>query len=194
MNFIHSIFLVLQQQLNFEFIQNSIQGLLNIYKTENINSGSSLIQLLEILIILISSPSNSFKIFLPSIINLCLINIWQNISNDINLHHDTIIILLKLFFNILSHRWQYFNDTNILITYGQSDNQSEENIKHRDELIAILEIFGQALLQNDFNIFRQSLQSLEDVNKKWRLYRKLFFKNQLLERFLMALFTVLLQR
>lgn len=195
MNFLHSIFLVLQQQLGSEFIKNSVQKMLHIYTSENINSGPALDQFLEILILVISSPSNSFKTFLPSIINLCLVHVWPNVSVDSNLHHDTILVLLKLFYNIFSHRWQYFNDTTVLmIQQQQQDNNNDEQIKNNHELIAILEIFGQALLQTDVSIFQKSLKSLEDINKKWRLYRKNFFKNHLLERFIMALFTVLQQR
>ncbi|EZA61560.1 Exportin-6 [Ooceraea biroi] len=63
-----------------------------------------------------------------------------------------------------------------------------------EELVAILEAFGQALLQSDVNIFRQSLQSLEQLNIRWRLYQRAVFKVHLLERFLMALFTVLFQQ
>lgn len=67
-------------------------------------------------------------------------------------------------------------------------------MEHRDELVVILEAFGQALLQPDVNIFRQSLQSLEQLNARWRLYQRSLFKSHLLDRFLMALFTVLIQR
>lgn len=90
------------------------------------------------------------------------------------------------------HRWQYFYNTSILRTLGHADE--EESVEHKEELVAILEAFGQALLQPDVNIFRQSLQSLEQLNIRWRLYQRAVFKVHLLERFLMALFTVLFQQ
>lgn len=90
------------------------------------------------------------------------------------------------------HRWQYFYNTSILRTLGHTDE--EESVEHKEELVAILEAFGQALLQPDVNIFRQSLQSLEQLNVRWRLYQRAVFKVHLLERFLMALFTVLFQQ
>lgn len=96
------------------------------------------------------------------------------------------------FRSILTHRWQYFYKTSILRTFGQAD--SDEEVEHKEEFVAILEAFGQALLQPDFNIFRQSLQSLEQLNARWRLYQRSVFKSCLLERFLMALFTILFQR
>lgn len=38
------------------------------------------------------------------------------------------------------------------------------------QLMAVLQVFGQALLQQDINIFKLSLASLEDLNAKWKLY------------------------
>lgn len=90
------------------------------------------------------------------------------------------------------HRWQYFYNTSVLRTLGHPEE--DEPVEHKEELVAILEAFGQALLQSDVNIFRQSLQSLEQLNIRWRLYQRAIFKVHLLERFLMALFTVLFRQ
>lgn len=90
------------------------------------------------------------------------------------------------------HRWQYFYNVSVVRAFGHAER--EEIVENKEELVAILEIFGQALLQPDVNIFRQSLQSLEQLNTRWRLYQREVFKNHLLERFLMALFTVLIQK
>lgn len=90
------------------------------------------------------------------------------------------------------HHWQYFYNSSVLRTFGNPDR--DEPVEHREELVAILEAFGQALLQPDVNIFRQSLQSLEQLNARCRLYQRSIFKSNLLERFLAALFTVLFQR
>lgn len=91
------------------------------------------------------------------------------------------------------HHWQYFYNSSLLMrSFGNPE--AEEPVEHREELVAILEAFGQALLQPDVNIFRQSLQSLEQLNARCRLYQRAIFKSNLLERFLAALFTVLFQR
>lgn len=192
LRFLHSVFSVLQQQLGPEFTQNAVQGMLHIYTRENISAGPALDQLLEILILVVSAPSSAFKAFVPSVTNLCLGQVWPAVGNDLSAHPDTTLVLLKLFHSILMHRWQYFYNTSILRTLGHTDE--EESVEHKEELVAILEAFGQALLQPDVNIFRQSLQSLEQLNVRWRLYQRAIFKVHLLERFLMALFTVLFQQ
>ncbi|KAK0179050.1 hypothetical protein PV327_007876 [Microctonus hyperodae] len=192
MSFLNATFMVLQQQLGAEFTQNAVQGMLHIYTRENITAGPALDQLLEILILVVSAPSSAFKVFVPSITALCLGQVWPAIGSDLNSHPDTTLVLLRLFHSILNHRWQYFYNTSILRTFGHPEG--DEPVEHRDELVVILEAFGQALLQPDVNIFRQSLQSLEQLNARWRLYKRSLFKSHLLDRFLMALFTVLIQR
>nr|XP_031828548.1 exportin-6-B isoform X2 [Nomia melanderi] len=192
LSFIHSVFSVLQQQLGPEFTQNAVQGMLHIYTRENISAGPALDQLLEILILVVSAPSSAFKAFVPSVTSLCLGQVWPAVGTDLSAHPDTTLVLLKLFHSILMHRWQYFYNTSVLRTLGHTDE--EESVEHKEELVAILEAFGQALLQPDVNIFRQSLQSLEQLNVRWRLYQRAIFKVHLLERFIMALFTVLFQQ
>ncbi|XP_015597326.1 exportin-6-B isoform X2 [Cephus cinctus] len=193
LGFLHAAFRVLQQQLGPEFTQNAVQGMLHIYTRENISAGPALEQLLEILILVVSAPSNAFKAFVPSVTGLCLGHVWPAVGNNLSAHPDTTLVLLRLLYSILMHRWQYFYDASVLRTFGQHD--TDEPLEHKkEELVAILEAFGQALLQPDVNIFRQSLQSLEQLNGRWRLYQRSVFKDHLLERFLMALFTVLFQR
>ncbi|KAL6260200.1 hypothetical protein P5V15_007735 [Pogonomyrmex californicus] len=192
LSFLHSAFSVLQQQLGPEFMQNAVQGMLQLYTRENISAGPALDQLLEILILVVSAPSNAFKAFVPSVTNLCLGQVWPAVGSNLSAHPDTTLVLLKLFHSILMHRWQYFYNTSVLRTLGHPEE--DEPVKHKEELVAILEAFGQALLQSDVNIFRQSLQSLEQLNIRWRLYQRAVFKVHLLERFLMALFTVLFQQ
>ncbi|XP_020297915.1 exportin-6-B [Pseudomyrmex gracilis] len=192
LSFLHSAFSVLQQQLGPEFMQNAVQGMLQLYTRENISAGPALVQLLEILILVVSAPSNAFKAFVPSVTSLCLGQVWPAVGNNLSEHPDTTLVLLKLFHSILMHRWQYFYNTSVLRTLGYPDE--DEPVEHKEELVAILEAFGQALLQSDVNIFRQSLQSLEQLNIRWRLYQRVVFKVHLLERFLMALFTVLFQQ
>ncbi|XP_012277726.1 exportin-6-A [Orussus abietinus] len=192
LTFLHATFLVLQEQLGPEFTQNAVQGILHIYTRENISAGPALDQFLEILILVVSAPSNAFKAFVPSVIGLCLGRIWPLLSNDLSAHPDTTLVLLRLFHSILMHRWQYFYNASVLRTFGHPD--SDEPVAHKEEIVAIIEAFGQALLQPDVNIFRQSLLSLEHLNSRWRLYQRSIFNNDFLERFLMALFTVLFQR
>lgn len=96
------------------------------------------------------------------------------------------------FCSILLHQWQYYFNISVIQKFESSNE--EDLVQHKDELVNILEIFGHALLQSDVNIFRQSLQSLEQLNSKWGLYKRDIFKNRLLHRFVSTLFTILLQR
>lgn len=75
------------------------------------------------------------------------------------------------------HRWQYFYTSQVRLGYspGASDSSGAsetESLHNKEQLLSILQAFGQALLQPDINVFRLSLASLEHLNNKWKLYHK----------------------
>lgn len=53
--------------------------------------------------------------------------------------------------------------------------QEPDSPQQPELLLAVLQVFGQALLQPDINTFRTSLLALEDLNTKWKLYHKVRF-------------------
>lgn len=60
---------------------------------------------------------------------------------------------------------------------GHSPGCSEMNLapdspQQPEQLLAVLQVFGQSLLQPDINTFRTSLAAIEDLNSKWKLYHK----------------------
>lgn len=81
-------------------------------------------------------------------------------------------------FSILLHRWQYFYISQVRLGYSPGCSESEigpETLQHSEQLLCIFEVFGQALLQHDLNIFRTALAALENLNNKWKLYYKVYF-------------------
>lgn len=64
--------------------------------SEHLCTGSALDQFLEILLCIVSAP-NVDKSFIPSIINLCLVNVWPAISSDLGGRQDTVLVMLRLF-------------------------------------------------------------------------------------------------
>lgn len=78
-------------------------------------------------------------------------------------------------FSILSHRWQYFYISQVRLGYSPGCSETEigpETPQHSEQFLCVLEVFGQALLQQDLNIFRIGLAAIEDLNNKWKLYQK----------------------
>lgn len=51
-------------------------------------------------------------------------------------------------------------------------DEGEPPVQHKDQLLRILRVFGNCLLQNDPATFRLSLESLEKLNTKHKLYHK----------------------
>lgn len=102
-------------------------------------------------------------------------------------------------YSIMHHRWQFFYTSQVRLGYspGASDSNGAsetESLHNQQQLLSILQAFGQALLQPDINVFRLSLASLEHLNNKWKLYHKLLFKEHLLSQFLTVLLQTLLHK
>ena len=83
-------------------------------------------------------------------------------------------------FSIMLHRWSYFYVSQVRMgnSPGCSDAESGPEVSQQpDQFLAVLQVFGQALLQLDINMFKTSLCSLENLNDKWRLYHKVCWSN-----------------
>lgn len=96
------------------------------------------------------------------------------------------------------HRWQYFYLSQVRLGYspaGCGETEVGPDAPQKPEqLLAVLRVFGQALLQPDINIFRLSLATLEDLNNKWKLYHKSLFRDHLLSNFLCVLIKTLIEK
>ncbi|XP_022916840.1 exportin-6 isoform X2 [Onthophagus taurus] len=182
---------VLQQQMGPEVIKRAIEIFLEVAISEQQSKNlSSLEKLLQILQLIIEAPGNTYKTFLPGILQLCLHNVCPVILNQPNEHPEIFVVLLNLLHSILFYRWNYFFISQVRLGHspGCSDTvQGPDKTQQPDQLLTILQVFGQALLQSDINVFRTSLTSLENLNNKWKLYHKDLFKEHLLPHFLKVL-------
>lgn len=48
----------------------------------------------------------------------------------------------------------------------------EPELQNGHQLAAILQAFGESLMQNDITLFSQNLQALEILNLQWKLYQR----------------------
>lgn len=189
---------VLQQQLGIESTRNAVQVFLQVAVSDQQTSNlAGLDKLLQILQLIVEAPGNSFKTFLPSILQLCMENVYPLIAPQANDHPDIFAALITILYSILLHRWQYFYMSQVRLGYSPGCSESEigpDTPQKPEQLLAVLQVFGQALLQPDINIFRLSLAALEDLNNKWKLYHKGLFRDQLLIKFLTVLMQTLIDK
>ncbi|XP_028138810.1 exportin-6 [Diabrotica virgifera virgifera] len=189
---------VLQQQLGVDETKNAVQVFMQVTMNERQPSSlCGLDKLLQILQLVVESPGNGYKTFLPGILQLCMENIYPLIVSQGGNSPDVFVALLTLLYSILLHRWQYFYVSQVRLGYSPGCSDSDPGVEHPqkpEQLLAVLQVFGQALLQQDMNIFRISLAALEDLNTKWKLYHKILFRYHLLSEFLTVLFNCLLDK
>lgn len=102
-----------------------------------------------------------------------------------------------MFNRILQNRWQYFYKSQVLRGFspGASDQPIpvEDQPDHAHQLLAILNAYGQALVQIiDPHITQKVLASLQCLHERWKLFGRDFFKTNLLELFLNTLLKLLI--
>lgn len=96
----------------------------------------------------------------------------------------------------MQNRWQYFYKSQVLRGFspGASDQPIpyEDNPEHCHDLMAILNIYGQALVHTiDPHITQTILTSLQCLQERWKLFERQFFKTNLLASFLGTLLHLL---
>ncbi|XP_031353857.1 exportin-6 isoform X1 [Photinus pyralis] len=189
---------VLQQQLGVECIKHAVEVFLDVAVSQQQSKNlSGLDKLLQILQIVVESPGSAYKGFLPGILQLCMQHVYPLAISQASEHPDVIIALLTLLHSILVHRWQYFYISQVRLGHSPGCSESDlgpDSPQQPAQLLAVLQVFGQALMQPDINTFRTSLAALENLQAKWKLYNKMLFRQQLLHQFLTVLWHTLLDR
>jgi hypothetical protein len=82
----------------------------------------------------------------------------------------------------------------VRLGYSPVYSEAESDTPEPMQLMAVLQVFGQALLQQDINIFKLSLASLEDLNAKWKLYLNVLFRYNGLSKYLSVLVQTLIDK
>ncbi|CAG9102548.1 unnamed protein product [Plutella xylostella] len=85
----------------------------------------------------------------------------------------------RLLASVLIHRWRYF--------FPNKPGPAGEEERRMAELRAALTALGRSLLEPDIEVFRLSIETLDTLNTKWKLYHKVLFRTEFLAEFLSVL-------
>ncbi|MGH0115379.1 UNVERIFIED_CONTAM: hypothetical protein FKN15_000014, partial [Acipenser sinensis] len=176
-----SFFLTLLQglrvQMGVPFTEQIIQTFLNMFTREQLSesilhegsAGCRVVEkFLKILQVVVQEPGQAFKPFLPSIISLCMEQVYPIVAERPS--PDVKAELFELLYQVLHHNWRYFFKSSVLASVQRG--VSEEPMENKAQFIAIMQAFGQSFLQPDIHIFKQNLSYLESLNSKQKLYHK----------------------
>ncbi|XP_059490018.1 exportin-6-A [Neocloeon triangulifer] len=197
-----AVFKALQAQLGAQFAERMAQVFLEVFTGDRLtvavlqlDSGPCVIdKFLRILQLIIQEPSQAFKRFVPSTMNLCMDHIYPLVCE--RPCPDVKVALLELLAELVLHNWRLFFKGGMRCALLGKENSDPEggSVEHKDQLLRILRAFGQCLLQTDPAAFKVSLESLEKLNSKCKLYQKTIFKEELLPHFLTVLLQCLVDR
>lgn len=198
LDFFLYLFMALRAQIGPPFIEHTIQNLLNLFTRNQfveciLNEGTSGSKVVEKLLLLlqqvVQEPGSSFKKFVPNTISLCMDQIYPVIAEKPSAEVKP--TLFELLHHILLYNWRYFFKTNVITSLGEAGHETLQNEQH---FTKIMEAFGHSFLQPDIRIFKQNLGALENLNNKWKLYHKVYFKTVMLGQFMNVLLQTLISK
>ncbi|KAG5831910.1 hypothetical protein ANANG_G00285420 [Anguilla anguilla] len=199
LSFFLTLFQGLRVQMGVPFTEQIIQTFLNMFTREQLaasiqqegSAGCRVVEkFLKILQVVVQEPGQAFKPFLPSIISLCMEQVYPIVAERSS--PDVKAEMFELLYQILHHNWRYFFKTSVLASVQRG--VSEEPMENEAQFIAAMQAFGQSFLQPDIHIFKQNLSYLESLNSKHKLYHKKMFRTTMLLHFINVLLQVLVHR
>uniref|UniRef100_A0A452TP23 Exportin-6 n=1 Tax=Ursus maritimus TaxID=29073 RepID=A0A452TP23_URSMA len=199
LSFFLTLFRGLRVQMGVPFTEQIIQTFLNMFTREQLaesilhegSTGCRVVEkFLKILQVVVQEPGQVFKPFLPSIISLCMEQVYPIIAERPS--PDVKAELFELLFRTLHHNWRYFFKSTVLASVQRGI--TEEQMENEPQFSAIMQAFGQSFLQPDIHLFKQNLFYLETLNTKQKLYHKKIFRTTMLFQFVNVLLQVLVHK
>ncbi|KAG8433210.1 hypothetical protein GDO86_017484 [Hymenochirus boettgeri] len=199
LSFFLALFQGLRVQMGVPFTEQIIQTFLNMFTREQLaesilqegSAGCHVVErFLKILQVVVQEPGQAFKPFLPSILSLCMEQLYPIIAERPS--PDVKAELFELLFQLLHHNWRYFFRSSVLARVHRDG--ADEPMENQAQFIVVMQAFGQSFLQPDIHIFRQNLGYLETLNSKHKLYDKKLFRSVMLPQFVSVLLQVLIHK
>ncbi|GAB0091365.1 exportin-6-A [Sergentomyia squamirostris] len=196
LSFGFSVIRTLQIQLGTEHIRHILGIFLtactkNSFTESRMKSTETLLQILCLIV-----KTSGASALLPAILELTLDHLVPFLMQETKwtTKSDIVATLYELFDAILINHWHYFYKISVLrrLKVEPSASPDGEKIQHLDRFLAILTMYGDALVQNDPHICQIVLKSLQSINEHWKLYQKEAFQQHLLSSFQYTLINYLL--
>uniref|UniRef100_A0A4W6ES94 Exportin 6 n=1 Tax=Lates calcarifer TaxID=8187 RepID=A0A4W6ES94_LATCA len=197
--FFLTLFQALRVQMGVAFTGQIIHTFLSMFTREQLaasilqegSAGCRVVQkFLKILQVVVQEPGQAFKPFLPSILSLCMEQVYPVVAERSS--PDVKAEMFELLYQILHQNWRYFFKTSVLTSVQRG--AAEDTMENEAQFAAAMQAFGQSFLQPDIHIFKQNLSYLESLNSKHKLYHRKLFRTSMLFHFINVLLQVLLHK
>ncbi|KAG9470639.1 hypothetical protein GDO78_017129 [Eleutherodactylus coqui] len=199
LSFFLALFQGLRVQMGVPFTEQIIQTFLNMFTREQLaesilqegSAGCHVVErFMKILQVVVKEPGPAFKPFLPSILSLCMEQLYPIIAERPS--PDVKAELFELLFQLLHHNWRYFYRSSVLASVHREGG--DEPMENQAQFVGVMQAFGQSFLQPDIHLFKQNLGYLETLNSKHKLYHKKLFRAMMLPQFVSVLLQVLIHK
>uniref|UniRef100_H3DNN8 Exportin 6 n=1 Tax=Tetraodon nigroviridis TaxID=99883 RepID=H3DNN8_TETNG len=197
--FFLTLFQALRVQMGVAFTGQIIHTFLSMFTREQLaasilqegSAGCRVVQkFLKILQVVVQEPGQTFKPFLPSILSLCIEQVYPIVAERSS--PDVKAEMFELLYQILHQNWRYFFKNSVLMKVQRG--ASEDTMENEAQFTAAMQAFGQSFLLPDIHIFKQNLSYLESLNSNHKLYHRKLFRTSMLFHFINVLLQVLLHK
>jgi len=162
----------LRVQLGSQFLQELVGLCLRLFKEDITSKDTTIEPFIELLTTLIKEPSPVYKTFTSDIIQITLYQIGPLIDSVPN----ALSAYFELLHSILMTQWRHFYPNLV-------GSPQQEVAAHSEDFIKIFAMIGESFCKQDFNLLKQNLAALNDLNEKRKLFSKALFKEKLREQF-----------
>lgn len=195
-SFLKACFQVIQRDMNSQlmdgFLTRLIDFMPSLLDDSKTQSSCYIEGFLDLLREVLLSPSKGGS-FLRKIINLAVYQLWPRVA--VSAYSDLKPCLVSIMHHILLYHWKYFFPTNVVHMISSSGSPSTDtDVAHQEVFVKIMEVYGACLMQTDLALFSQVLQSLQELNSRWKLYKRSIFERIMLSEFLNVLLQSLCTR
>lgn len=200
-NFFHTVFDVLKSQMGSVYVEEAVKTFLSLFGENQLSqaiieggsTGSRVVEkFLSILTFIVSEPGPSFRKFVPSTLALCLDHIFPLVVDQ--QVSDIRAPMYNLLYHTLLNNWQYFFKSRLGSRLNNNGGGGEDEVANAEVFMKSMRTFGQSFLQPDIAVFRQNVESLESLNRRWKLYSKPIYLQYLMIEFLTVYLQVLVAK
>ncbi|RWS06375.1 exportin-6-like isoform X1 [Dinothrombium tinctorium] len=191
LTFLFAAFEVLQNQIRIQLVEKTVNSMMALFAEANVagtvlNSlqGNRLMKkFFKIFSLIAQQPGAMYKALLPSMLSLALNQLYPQISQSSS--PDVPKSFYQFLHNFLLNNFKYFFKSNLLNSNrSQINDMTKGETDHEEEFMRIMQAYGQSFLSPDITLFKQNLESMENLNFRFKLYHKEVFRRNLLKQFL----------
>ena len=197
LSFLISVLEVFRTQVKLPFMENTVKILLDcisqnsLLESKSEYKNSLVEKVFKIFIFIVEQPAATFKLILPSMLDVALNQMYQIVQHS-NCD-DLFAIFYEFLYKFLLNNSKFFFKTSITGSLGSNPLQAGGEIANEQYFFKLFGVWaGNGFGTWNMDLFKQNLIALDALNFRQKLFHKRPFKENLLHHFILLFVQTLL--